>query len=65
MIVDLTAGRIQPHTVIFFFLSPQVEDSFELSFARDSVKLDIFFFYEDDDFIWNGGTDAHTGDKYQ
>ncbi|XP_030852394.1 fukutin [Strongylocentrotus purpuratus] len=43
----------------------KVEDSFELSFARDSIKLDIFFFYEDDDFIWNGGTDAHTGDKYQ
>ncbi|XP_071508956.1 ribitol-5-phosphate transferase FKTN-like [Diadema antillarum] len=40
-------------------------DSFELSFARDSIKLDIFFFYEEEDYIWNGGTDDKTGDKFK
>uniref|UniRef100_A0A8C5LQ27 Ribitol-5-phosphate transferase n=1 Tax=Leptobrachium leishanense TaxID=445787 RepID=A0A8C5LQ27_9ANUR len=43
----------------------KVEDSLELSFLGDDVKLDIFFFYEDDDHMWNGGTQAKSGKKYK
>lgn len=43
----------------------QVEDSFELSFVGEHVKLDIFFFYEETDFMWNGGTQARTGKKFK
>lgn len=44
----------------------QVEDSLELSFqGDDDVKLDIFFFYEEDDYIWNGGTQAKSGKKFK
>ena len=43
----------------------QIEDSFELSFRDNDVKLDIFFFYDDDDYVWNGGTQARTGKKIQ
>ena len=45
----------------------QVEDSFELSFrtADHDVKLDIFFFYEEEDYMWNGGTQARTGRKFK
>lgn len=43
----------------------QVEDSLELSFLSDDVKLDIFFFYEDGDIIWNGGTQAKSGRKFK
>ncbi|XP_074985017.1 ribitol-5-phosphate transferase FKTN isoform X3 [Caretta caretta] len=44
----------------------KVEDSLELSFqGEDGVKLDIFFFYEDDDHIWNGGTQAKSGKKFK
>uniref|UniRef100_A0A452HT42 Ribitol-5-phosphate transferase n=1 Tax=Gopherus agassizii TaxID=38772 RepID=A0A452HT42_9SAUR len=44
----------------------KVEDSLELSFqGEDDVKLDIFFFYEDDDHIWNGGTQAKSGKKFK
>ncbi|XP_071658452.1 ribitol-5-phosphate transferase FKTN isoform X5 [Patagioenas fasciata] len=43
----------------------KVEDSLELSFqGDDDVKLDIFFFYEEDDHIWNGGTQAKSGKKF-
>ncbi|XP_044158426.1 fukutin-like [Bufo gargarizans] len=43
-----------------------VEDSLELSFlGRDDVKLDIFFFYEEDDYMWNGGTQAKSGKKFK
>ncbi|XP_057646538.1 ribitol-5-phosphate transferase FKTN isoform X3 [Chionomys nivalis] len=44
----------------------KVEDSLELSFqGQDDVKLDIFFFYEETDHMWNGGTQAKTGKKFK
>ncbi|XP_060055044.1 ribitol-5-phosphate transferase FKTN isoform X1 [Erinaceus europaeus] len=44
----------------------KVEDSLELSFqGKDDVKLDIFFFYEETDHMWNGGTQARTGKKFK
>ncbi|XP_042365899.1 fukutin-like isoform X2 [Plectropomus leopardus] len=43
----------------------KVEDSLELSFLKDDVKLDIFFFYEDGDIVWNGGTQAKSGRKFK
>ncbi|KAM9307062.1 ribitol-5-phosphate transferase FKTN isoform 2-T2 [Pholidichthys leucotaenia] len=42
----------------------KVEDSLELSFLSDDIKLDIFFFYEDAD-VWNGGTQAKSGRKFK
>lgn len=42
-----------------------MEDSLELSFLSDDVKLDIFFFYEDGDIVWNGGTQAKSGRKFK
>ena len=49
--------------VIQFSCLLQVTDSYELSFKAGEVKLDLFFFYEEGDTMWNGGTDAVTGDK--
>ncbi|XP_029371561.1 ribitol-5-phosphate transferase FKTN isoform X1 [Echeneis naucrates] len=43
----------------------KVEDSLELSFLSDDVKLDVFFFYEDGDVFWNGGTQAKSGRKFK
>ncbi|XP_077398975.1 ribitol-5-phosphate transferase FKTN isoform X2 [Vanacampus margaritifer] len=43
----------------------KLEDSLELSFMRDGVKLDIFFFYQDGDLTWNGGTQAKSGRKFK
>ncbi|XP_007951953.1 fukutin [Orycteropus afer afer] len=44
----------------------KVEDSLELSFqGKDDIKLDIFFFYEETDHMWNGGTQAKTGKKFK
>ncbi|XP_026212548.1 fukutin isoform X1 [Anabas testudineus] len=43
----------------------KVEDSLELSFLSDDIKLDIFFFYEDGDIVWNGGTQAKSGRKFK
>lgn len=38
----------------------------ELSFqGQGDVKLDIFFFYEETDHMWNGGTQAKTGKKFK
>lgn len=48
-----------------FYIGPQVEDSLELSFLSDDVKLDIFFFYEEGDIMWNGGTQAKSGRKFK
>lgn len=41
------------------------EDSFELSFRDNDIKLDIFFFYKEQDHVWNGGTQARTGLKFK
>lgn len=43
----------------------QESDSFELSFQGDGVKLDIFFFYHENDTMWNGGTQVRTGAKFK
>lgn len=43
----------------------KVSDSLELSFMYADIKLDIFFFYEEKDHIWNGGTQAKTGKKFK
>ncbi|XP_030050183.1 ribitol-5-phosphate transferase FKTN [Microcaecilia unicolor] len=44
----------------------KVEDSLELSFqGEEDVKLDIFFFYEEDNHMWNGGTQAKSGKKFK
>lgn len=44
----------------------KVEDSLELSFqGADDVKLDIFFFYEEVDHVWNGGTQTKSGKKFK
>lgn len=43
----------------------QVEDSLELSFLSEDVKLDVFFFYKDRDIVWNGGTQAKSGRKFK
>uniref|UniRef100_A0A8C7S398 Ribitol-5-phosphate transferase n=1 Tax=Oncorhynchus mykiss TaxID=8022 RepID=A0A8C7S398_ONCMY len=43
----------------------KVEDSLELSFQGLDVKLDIFFFYEETDVVWNGGTQAKSGKKFK
>jgi hypothetical protein len=40
-----------------------LNDSFELSFKLDDLKVDLFFFYVDEkaNLFWNGGTQARTG----
>ncbi|PNF36025.1 Fukutin [Cryptotermes secundus] len=43
----------------------KVNDSLELSFSSGDLKLDIFFFYEDGRFLWNGGTQAKSGKKFK
>lgn len=43
----------------------QVNDSYELSFGYSGIKLDIFFFYEEIDYMWNGGTEFSNGRKYK
>ena len=47
----------------------QKEDSYELSFmGKSGVKLDIFFFYVDENNaknIWNGATDTETLEKFK
>lgn len=41
-------------------------DSMELSFVdKSGVKLDIFFFYQEDRFNWNGGTQVKSGRKFK
>ncbi|MGH0176990.1 UNVERIFIED_CONTAM: hypothetical protein FKN15_013656 [Acipenser sinensis] len=41
------------------------DDSLELSFQAQDVKLDIIFFYEEEDHVWNGGTQAKSGKKFK
>lgn len=42
-------------------------DSYELSFldVAEQLKLDVFFFYREKNYTWNGGTQARTGNKYK
>lgn len=53
------------HFLVLFYVEVQVEDSLELSFLSDDVKLDIFFFYQDGGIVWNGGTQAKSGRKFK
>lgn len=43
----------------------KVDDSYELSFRDGDIKLDIFFFYTEQSYVWNGGTQAKTGLKFK
>lgn len=43
----------------------KISDSFELSFSAGDIKLDLFFFYDTPNYMWNGGTQAKTGNKYK
>ncbi|XP_013387627.1 fukutin [Lingula anatina] len=43
----------------------KVSDSFQLSFKYGDVKLDIFFFYEEGEYMWNGATQVKTANKYK
>ncbi|KAI1285502.1 Fukutin [Halotydeus destructor] len=60
-IIDLFSTNDLP--LLHVFGKP--EDSFELSFRDGDLKLDVFFFYEDKDHVWNGGTQARTGLKFK
>jgi fukutin len=40
-------------------------DSFEISFMYNDLKLDLFFFYREGNTIWNGGTQAKSGLKFK
>ena len=40
-----------------------MEDSYQMAFLSGEVKLDIFFFYEDDHSMWNAATVTETGEK--
>uniref|UniRef100_A0A147BN45 Ribitol-5-phosphate transferase FKTN N-terminal domain-containing protein n=1 Tax=Ixodes ricinus TaxID=34613 RepID=A0A147BN45_IXORI len=53
------------HDLPLTHLFGKVEDSYELSFRDRDVKLDVFFFYEEDSYVWNGGTQARTGKKFK
>lgn len=42
-------------------------DSYQIAFEFNKVKLDVFFFYLDKEqgTMWNGGTEARSGQKYK
>lgn len=42
-------------------------DSYQIAFEYRKLKLDIFFFYVDEETgtIWNGGTEARSGQKFR
>lgn len=43
----------------------KVEDSLELSFKENGIKVDLFFFYTEGASMWNGGTQAKSGKKFK
>jgi len=43
----------------------RVSDSLQYAYDMGDVKLDLFFFYEERDHMWNGGTDVQSGAKYK
>ncbi|XP_078674737.1 ribitol-5-phosphate transferase FKTN-like [Branchiostoma floridae x Branchiostoma belcheri] len=43
----------------------KVEDSLELTFQSEDVRIDIFFFYEEGDIVWDGATQAQSGKKFK
>ncbi|XP_071370996.1 ribitol-5-phosphate transferase FKTN, partial [Centroberyx affinis] len=71
--IGILAGDFQPDIMSAFRSAGlplkhkfgKLEDSLELSFQGDDVKLDVFFFYQEGDFLWNGGTQAKSGKKFK
>ncbi|XP_034236955.1 fukutin-like isoform X2 [Thrips palmi] len=45
----------------------KANDSYQIAFEYKKLKLDIFFFYVDEEkgTMWNGGTEARSGQKYR
>ncbi|OQV20108.1 Fukutin [Hypsibius exemplaris] len=43
----------------------KLNDSFQLSFVYKETKLDIYFFYKENDHVWNGATAYHAGQKFK
>lgn len=60
-IIDLLSTNDLPLLHVF----GKLNDSFELSFRDVDLKLDVFFFYEEKDHVWNGGTQTSTGLKFK
>lgn len=42
-------------------------DSYQIAFEYNKIKLDIFFFYSEKNrqIVWNGGTEARSGYKFK
>ncbi|XP_055884910.1 ribitol-5-phosphate transferase FKTN-like [Biomphalaria glabrata] len=58
-------GLLESNGLALIHKFGKVSDSLELSFLFGDIKLDIFFFYTADEYFWNGGTQASTGNKYK
>ena len=44
----------------------KADDGLELSFvSSENVKVNLLFFYNESDYVWNGGTHAENGQKYK
>lgn len=45
----------------------KTNDSYQIAFEFKKLKLDIFFFYVDEEkgTMWNGGTEARSGQKFK
>lgn len=62
---DEIVSTFSTHDIPLTHLFGHPGDSLELSFRDGDVKLDIFFFYQDENYVWNGGTQARTGRKFK
>lgn len=62
---DRLISTLSSHGLSLKHVFGKLNDSFELSFQDGDVKLDLFFFYEEHNHMWNGGTQARTGKKFK
>lgn len=40
-------------------------DSLQYSFIMDETKLDVYFFYKESNYVWNGATAYKAGQKFR
>ncbi|KAF4525981.1 hypothetical protein B566_EDAN000773 [Ephemera danica] len=62
---DQLVPRFTKHGLRLKHWFGQLNDSLELSFVSGDLKLDLFFFYEEGNVLWNGGTQAKSGLKFK
>ncbi|XP_067650401.1 ribitol-5-phosphate transferase FKTN-like [Haliotis asinina] len=70
--IDIPIQNYSPNTVPAFLqagfkvnVKGKISDNYQMSINAGSVRMDVYFIYEEETYCWVGTTDRLTGQKYK